>query len=132
MIRDAEKYKNEDSQLRKKVEAKNGLENYAYSMRNSVEDEKLKDKIEADDKAKIESAVTDILKWVETHQESETEEFEAKQKELESLCNPILAKVYQSAGAEGGGHPGGMPDFGQAADAAPKSSGPGPKIEEVD
>jgi len=132
MIHEAEKYKQEDAQIRKKVEAKNGLENYAYSMRSSVGDEKMKDKIPSDDKSKIDNAVSDVLKWLEAHQESEAEEYEAKQKELESLCNPILAKVYQSAGGAGGmPDMGGMPDFGQSSSEA-KSTGPGPKIEEVD
>ncbi|CEO96729.1 Heat shock 70 kDa protein [Plasmodiophora brassicae] len=134
MIRDAEKYKHDDEMLRKKVEAKNGLENYTYSLRNSIEDEKFKDKIGEDDKAKVDTAITDVLKWLEAHQDAETEEYEAKQKELESVCTPIITKAYQAAGgAEGAGMPGmggGMPDFGQAAGSKP--SGPGPKIEEVD
>jgi L1 cell adhesion molecule like protein len=136
MIRDAEKYKDEDAEHCKKIAAKNGLENYAYSMRNSIDEEKFKDKIEADDKAKIEAALSEALKWLSSNQEAETEEYEAKQKELESVCSPIITKLYQQAGGEdggmpGGSMPGGMPDFGQAAGAG-KSSGPGPKIEEVD
>jgi L1 cell adhesion molecule like protein len=136
MIRDAEKYKAEDEDLRAKVEARNGLENYAYSMRNSVGEEKFKDKIGADDKQKIETAVDDALKWLESHDEAEKEEFEAKQKELEGICSPIITKLYQEAGGAPGGMPdmGGMPggagpDFGQAP---PTGNGPSPHIEEVD
>jgi len=33
MVSDAEKYKEEDEQHKKKVEAKNALENYAYNMK---------------------------------------------------------------------------------------------------
>lgn len=133
MIRDAEKYKAEDEDLRLKVEARNGLENYAYSMRNSITDDKFKDKLAADDKTKIESAIDDALKWLESHDEAEKEEFEAKQKELEGICSPIITKLYQEAGGQGGmpgGMPGGAaPDFGQAP---PTGNGPSPHIEEVD
>merc|ERR1711924_504314 len=53
MVQEAEKYKAEDESNKSRVEAKNGLENYAYSMRNSMDDEKLKDKIEEADKEKL-------------------------------------------------------------------------------
>merc|ERR1711869_62746 len=64
------------------------------------------DKFAAGDKDKIESAVQECLDWLERNQMAETEEFEAKQKELEGVVNPIMMKVYQSAGG------GGMPDMG--------------------
>merc|ERR1711990_832019 len=91
---------------KKKIEAKNGLENYCYSMKNTLQEEKLQDKFDAGDKDKIEKAVQDALDWLERNQMAETEEFEAKQKELEGIVNPIMMKVYQSAGG------GGMPDMG--------------------
>jgi len=36
LVKEAEKYKNEDEIIKKKVEAKNGLENYTYSIRNTL------------------------------------------------------------------------------------------------
>jgi len=57
LVKEAEKYKNEDELIKKKVEAKNGLENYTYSIRNTLNDEKLKDKFSADEKKTIEDAV---------------------------------------------------------------------------
>jgi len=57
LVKEAEKYKNEDELIRKKVEAKNGLENYTYSIRNTLNDEKLKDKFSAEEKKTIEDAV---------------------------------------------------------------------------
>jgi len=57
LVKEAEKYKNEDEAIRKKVEAKNGLENYTYSIRNTLNDEKLKDKFSSDEKKTIEDAV---------------------------------------------------------------------------
>merc|ERR1712138_384405 len=132
MVSEAEKYAAEDEANRKKIEAKNGLENYCFSMRNTMQEEKLKDKFEGDDKDKIDKALTETLDWLERNQMAETDEFEAKQKELEAVVNPIMMKVYQAAGGDGGGMPGGgMPDFGGGAPPGAGGAG-GPTVEEVD
>merc|ERR1712153_131839 len=108
--------------------AKNGLENYCFTMRNTLQEEKLKEKFESGDKEKIESAVQETLDWLDKNQLAEKDEFEAKQKELEGIVNPIMMKVYQAAG--GGGMPeGGMPGGGGEGNAP---SGGGPTVEEVD
>jgi len=124
MVQDAEKYKSEDEEHKKKVEAKNSLENYAYNMRNTIQDEKIASKLPADDKKKIEDAVEQAIQWLDSNQLAEVEEFDDKMKELEGLCNPIIAKMYQGAGADMAG---GMED-----DAPAAAGGAGPKIEEVD
>jgi L1 cell adhesion molecule like protein len=131
MVQEAEKYKSEDEEHKKKVDAKNALENYAYNMRNTIQDDKVGGKIDADDKKKIEEAVEGAISWLDANQLAEVDEFEDKLKELEGICNPIMSKMYQAGGA--GGMPGGMPDMGGAG-APPPSGGAssGPKIEEVD
>lgn len=53
LVKEAEEFKAEDETMRKKIDAKNGLENYTYSVRNSLKDEKLADKFEAEDKTKV-------------------------------------------------------------------------------
>merc|ERR1711904_508596 len=88
----------EDEQMKVKIEAKNGLENYCFTMRNTLSEEKLQDKFEAGDKEKIETAVQEALDWLDKNQLAEKDEFEAKQKELEGVVNPIMMKVYQAAG----------------------------------
>merc|ERR1711908_150692 len=40
MVEEAEKYKSEDEANKQRIEAKNGLENYAYNMKNTMNDEK--------------------------------------------------------------------------------------------
>merc|ERR1719450_1372571 len=87
---DAEKYAKEDEEFKKKVEAKNALENYCYSMKNTLDDEKLKDKLSADDKEKATKAIDGALSWLEGNQMAETEEFEDKRKEVEGICSPIM------------------------------------------
>merc|ERR1712096_598913 len=125
MVSEAEKYAAEDDANRKKIEAKNGLENYCFSMRNTMQEEKLKDKFDADDKDEIEKALQETLDWLERNQMAETDEFEAKQKELEAVVNPIMMKVYQAAGGEG------MPEGGMPGGGGAPPTG-GPTVEEVD
>ncbi|GMY35599.1 heat shock 70 kDa protein [Fagus crenata] len=134
MVKEAEKYKAEDEDVKKKVEAKNSLENYAYNMRNSVRDDKNAGKLDPADKEKIEKAVNDAIEWLERNQLAEVDELEDKLKELEGLCGPIIAKMYQGGGAGdmpmGGDMPGAGGRYG--AGSTGTGSGAGPKIEEVD
>merc|ERR1711861_126054 len=94
MVQEAEKYASEDAAAKEKIEAKNGLENYCFTMRNTLQEEKLKDKFEAGDKDKIEKAIQEALDWLDKNQLAEKEEFESRQKELEGIVNPIMMKVY--------------------------------------
>merc|ERR1712093_630953 len=129
MVKEAEKYAAEDDLMKEKIEAKNALETYSYSMRNSINDEKMKDKIEAADRETIETAIKETTDWLDANQSAEKDEYDAKQKELEAICNPIMMKLYQGAGGEGGmpgGMPGGAPDMGGGGGDA------GPTIDEVD
>jgi L1 cell adhesion molecule like protein len=131
MVKDAEKFKAQDEEQAKKVEARNVLENYCYSMRNTTREGNVAEKLSADDKATLDKAISDTLAWLEHNQLAEVEEFEHKQKELEGTCNPIIAKIYQQGGAAGaGGMPGGMPGAGGYSAGA--GAGAGPKVEEVD
>lgn len=131
MVKEAEKYKAEDEEVKKKVEAKNALENYAYNMRNTVKDEKFAGKLNLADKQKIEKAIDEAIEWLDRNQLAEVEELEDKLKELEGLCDPIIAKMYQGgAGSVPMDTAGDMPSGYSKATA--NGTGPGPKIEEVD
>lgn len=133
MVRDAEKYKEDDDKQRDRLQAKNGLESYAFNMKSTIEDEKLKDKISADDREKVLEKCNEIIKWIDGNQLADKEEFEHKQKELEKVCMPIITKLYQGAGGAGGagGFPGGFPGAGGAAPGG-AGGAKGPTIEEVD
>jgi len=110
MIADAEKFAEDDKKLKERVEARNELESYAYSLKNQINDkEKLGAKISDEDKEKIEEAVNEKIAWLEENQEAEGEEFKAQKKELEDVVQPIIAKLYQ----QGGGPP---PPGGEGAE----------------
>ncbi|KAI8581069.1 hypothetical protein K450DRAFT_234486 [Umbelopsis ramanniana AG] len=130
MVSDAEKYKAEDEEVAAKISARNGLESYAYNLRNTLQDENVGGKLEEADKTKLKEAVDEAIKWLDESQEASKDEYESRQKELEEVANPIMMKIYgQGAGAGGapGGAPGGFPP-GAGGDAAPE----GPTVEEVD
>nr|XP_009399566.2 PREDICTED: heat shock 70 kDa protein-like [Musa acuminata subsp. malaccensis] len=135
MVKDAEKYKAEDEEVKKKVETKNSLENYAYNMRNTVRDDKIKNKLSEGDREKIGRAVEEAISWLEGNQLAEVEELEHKLRELEDTCNHIIAKMYQgdAGGAAAGSAPGGEDGYGwSGAGGGGAGAGAGPKIEEVD
>jgi len=123
MVKDAENFKKQDEEARERVEAKNKLENYAFSVKNTTNEDALKDKLSADDKASISAAVDDVLKWLDSNQSASKDEFDHRYSELEGKVNPIMSKLYQQqAGGPTQGYPAGGP--------APQSGGP--TVEEVD
>ncbi|KAL7267496.1 Hsp70 chaperone [Rhizina undulata] len=131
MLAEAEKYKEEDEAEAARITAKNALESYAYSLRNTLADEKVDEKLDAGDKEKLKKAIDDTVEWLDNNTTANKDEFESQQKELESVANPIMMKFYQAGGAPptGGmpGAPGGFPG------GAPSAGGDeGPQVEEVD
>uniref|UniRef100_A0A7S3YRT3 Heat shock protein 70 n=1 Tax=Lotharella globosa TaxID=91324 RepID=A0A7S3YRT3_9EUKA len=111
MVADAEKYKAEDEKHAKKVAAKNGLEGLAYNIKNTLNDEKLKGKISVEDKTTVTKKVDETLDWIEKNEAAEIDELEHQKKELESVWNPVMQKVYAGAGG-GGPTPGATPGAG--------------------
>jgi L1 cell adhesion molecule like protein len=105
MLHEAEKYKTEDEANRRRIEAKNGLENYAYSLRSTLDDEKVQGKIGEKDKARLTDSIDQTLRWLDSNQTAEKDEFEHMQKELEAVATPIITRLHEGAG--GGGSYGG-------------------------
>mmetsp|Transcript_25997 Transcript_25997/g.77522 ORF Transcript_25997/g.77522 Transcript_25997/m.77522 type:complete len:658 (+) Transcript_25997:58-2031(+) len=110
MVSEAEEFAEEDKKVREKIEARNALENYVYSMKNTLSDgEKgVADKIGDEDKEAVEKAIEEANEWLDDNQDAEKEDFEEKLKEVQDVCSPIISKVYR----ESGGAPGGGGDFG--------------------
>jgi len=132
MVKEAEQYKNEDETQRERISAKNALESYAFNMKSTVEDEKLKDKLSESDRKTILDKCSEMIRWLDANQLADKEEFEHKQKEIEGVCTPIITKLYQGAGGAPGGFPGGPGGPGAQAGAGAGGAAGGPTIEEVD
>jgi L1 cell adhesion molecule like protein len=129
MVNDADKYRDEDEKQRERVSAKNALESYCFNMKQTIEDDKVKDKIPESDRQTVLDKCSEAIKWLDANQLADKEEFEHKLKEIEGICKPIITKLYAAGGAPGG-MPGGMP--GAAGGAPPRGGAGGPTIEEVD
>merc|ERR1711988_1448348 len=123
MVAEAEQYAAEDNAMKAKVESKNQLEHYVYSMRNSVSE--LQGKLDPTDKEIVDKAVADATAWLDANGDASKDEFDAKKTELEGVCNPIMMKLYGDQG--NGAMPGGMPTGEGNSDG-----GAGPTIDEVD
>jgi len=100
LVKEADKYKEEDEKIRQRVEAKNQLEQLCYQYRQTLNDEKLKDKFSNDEKKLINDKADETLKWANDHPVAGKDEYEAKIKELESVFNPIMQRVYQQTGGQ--------------------------------
>ena len=131
LVAEAEKFKAEDESVRVTIEAKNSLDSYIFQVKSTLGSS---DKIDADDKAKVESLLTEATEWLDSNQSSTKEEYEAKQKELEKEILPILTKgMDPNAGS-------GMPDMPDMAGMSGMSGMDGnnsvpdnePKIDEID
>lgn len=96
MVTEAEKFKEEDDKVVKKVEAKNKLEGYCFSMRNSMlNDDKMKQKL-GEDAEIVDKKTNETLEWLD-ESERTVEEYEAKLKELEELLSPIVQAAYKNS-----------------------------------
>jgi len=136
MLAEAEKYKEDDAKEEARIKARNSAESYAYSLRNTLNEEQIKDKIDAADKEKLEAAIKEMIDFLDTNQTASADEYEGRQKELEAVASPIMMKIYQQGGAGAGGMPGGMPGGGMPGGFGGAAGGQGgddgPVVEEVD
>lgn len=116
MVKEAEQFKAEDDAQKARVTARNGLENYAFSVQNAVRD--YGDKLQKDDKEKMEKEIEEVLNWLERNSLADKEEYEYKLEELQKVCSPVMAQLHGKANGSGGE----KPDGGYT----------GPTVEEMD
>ena len=115
MVADAEKYKKEDEMQREKIAARNSLESYVYSVKQTAEDPKVMNKLNADDLEIVKNKTQEVMAWLDRNSMADKEEYEEKQKDLQQVCSPIMAKLH-----------------GQQQPQQGYSSSDGPTVEEVD
>jgi heat shock protein 1/8 len=128
MIKKADQLKEEDEKNFKRVEAKNSFESYVFNWRNQLDNKELVSKLTEEDVTQSKKLVSEAQSWLEANTLATAEEYEHKQKELETHFNGLAQKMYSQAGGEGempagmpgmpGGMPGGagMPDMAQFAE----------------
>ena len=96
MVQDSEKFKAEDEKQKERIDAKNQLESYCFNIKSTLDDDKLSEKISAQDKSSCLEKCNDTISWLDRNQTAETEEFKQKQKELENVFSPITQKLYSN------------------------------------
>ena len=129
MVKEAEQFKEQDDALKEKVESRNKLESYLFSVRSSmINDEKMKTAL-GDDADTVDKTTQEGLSWLEEAEDSNRtkEDYDNKHKEVEGILMPLVQKAYQAnmPAGENGGMPNGMPTGEVPEDE-------GPKVEEVD
>ena len=122
MISNSEKYKEEDDKIKLKIEARNDLENYLYSFKNSINES---EKLDEDTKKEGLEMLDKELNWLDENDDADTEEYKNKKNECEEKMKPIVAKMYEGSGM----------DSNMDANEVPTSmptSPDGPSVDEVD
>ena len=115
MVADAEKYKKEDEMQRERIAARNSLESYVYSVKQTAEDPNVVNKLNAHDLEIVKNKTQEVMAWLDRNSMADKEEYEEKQKDLQQVCSPIMAKLH-----------------GQQQPQQGYSSSDGPTVEEVD
>ncbi|PUU73979.1 heat shock protein 70 family [Tuber borchii] len=94
MVAEAEKFADEDKANRERIEARNGLENYAFTIKNQANDEEgLGGRITEDEKEALLEA---------NGSTATTEDFDEQKEKLSSVAYPITSKMYEGAGGSDG------------------------------
>ena len=94
MVAEAERYKEEDEKQRQKISARNSLENYAYSVKQSIVDPKVENKLSSADVETVKSKVKEVIDWLDRNLQADKEEYEEREKDLQRVCSPIMAKLH--------------------------------------
>lgn len=95
MINEAERFAEEDRIIKERIDAVHALQHYVYQMRNTIEDrDKLADKLDSYDKNTIADALTETEDWLNLNSDAGKDEYEDKLKEIQRICDPIIASIY--------------------------------------
>ena len=96
MLNEAEKWADQDKEQKERIDAKNELEQYSYTLKRQLDDkDQLGGKISEEDKEKITEIVSNKLDWLKENEEGSAEDFKAAKKEIEDIAQPIIAALYQ-------------------------------------
>ena len=101
MIKKAEKFKEEDDANKEKIEKRNSLENFLYNLKNNISSQNSDNNPKlAEIKDEIDPIIKDGLDWLEENPSASSEDYDNKQKEIESKTNPLMTKLYQDISPE--------------------------------
>ena len=135
MVSEAEQFKEQDTILKEKVESRNKVETYVYSVRSTmIGDEKMKTAL-GDDAETVDKTTQEGIDWLESADDATRtkEDYDTKHTEIEGILMPLVQKAYQANMPEGmSGMPDGMPDGMPPVPPEGEMHDEGPSISEVD
>ncbi len=129
MVREAEQNAAEDKKAREKAETRNEADTLIYSTEKSLRD--FGEKVSAADKQKIEAAIADLKKAMETNS---VPEMKAKIEALKQASYKLAEEIYKQAGSQSQAGTGGQQQSYQGGSGSSSSSSAdtGPKKGNVD
>jgi len=130
LVEEANKYKEEDEKVKERVDARNGLESYAYSVQGSLDEDNIKSASTEEELTQLREKTDEVLKWLEDNYEAPKEDVEAQKKSLEDLYTPIITRAYQKS-SQGAAHGDGS-SFAESTSSADAAGEEQPHIDEVD
>merc|ERR1712093_235934 len=128
IVKEAEKFKDEDESKKAKVDAKNGLENAIYQSKNQF-GKKIKS---------VEEYCNKMILWLENNPDSSVEEYQSKTKEVQAF---VSAEAQKNGGVPNAAPnmpgaapnmPGAAPNMAGAPQENPQSKNNMPDIDEID
>lgn len=130
MVEEAEKFKDQDQKEKDRVEAKNNLEQFAYTMKNTAKEENISSKLSDDDKSFINEKIDEVMNYLDTHPFESKETYDSMKQNLEEQIQPVFMKLYNDAQETSGG----MPNMGgfDPSQFARQQHTSGPTVDEVD
>lgn len=127
MIKNAEKFKEDDMKIKERIESKNKFEGLIYNIKNSMNDVK---NLTEDDKKKVNEIIDEELKWLDNNQNVSKEEYEKKYEELSEKVQEYMKKIYSEPSPANAAD--NTETFSANTEPTNQSYNKGPKIEEVD
>ena len=106
MVQDAEKYREQDEAVKARIDAKNELETYIYSIRGTLDEASVKEKLTEEEVETLTTAVKNADEWLDSHPAEDADVYQSKTKSLQEVVSPLMSKLHEAAT---GGMPGGMP-----------------------
>merc|ERR1719197_1421910 len=97
MVNEAKEFEEQDNLARERVDARNALESYCYSMKSTVAEGTFAEAVGEASKAELETKVQETMQWLDTAEHAEKEEFDSMLAELEGVARPIMAKMHGGA-----------------------------------
>ncbi|CAH1986221.1 unnamed protein product [Acanthoscelides obtectus] len=96
IIAEAEKFKEQDQEVRAAISAKNDLQSYLYSVRNLINDPNIASKIGVEDRTKVNGKAQEIKDWIADQEVYSERDYVMKKQSLENMCKPIIMRLYSS------------------------------------